>query len=303
MSFAIPAAVVVPIAETICSFLFGRLGNGILDNALIRRKTKRILSEDKKKIKSLFIAEPDKAKAVEEFLFTDIFQDQVFLYPVSSLPEDRVELVWDKYRRFTKDYNDAVSSTPEDKTLLIECINNHNALVGKQLLNNSDRLILGVLERDRSDVFGYIGKTLNSDSDLQYSNDRLDYAHKQIEGILHALRMDQRHYKILLALYSVGLIGLSVALVIVFPGVLPELTRNSWSFEWTFLFVLIIGIVFISLFAFFMKSYQRVTKYENRIAQYVEALWKIHFRCYEELFSQIYSIDSQVDKVENDAIC
>ena len=115
MSFAIPAAVVVPIAETICSFLFGRLGNGILDNALIRRKTKRILSEDKKKIKSLFIAEPDKAKAVEEFLFTVIFQDQVFLYPVSSLPEDRVELVWDKYRRFTKDYNDAVSSTPEDK--------------------------------------------------------------------------------------------------------------------------------------------------------------------------------------------
>ena len=62
MSFMISSAIVVPIAKTIASFLFGRIGDGFVDNTLIRRKTKIILAEDRKKINSLFKTEPEKEK-------------------------------------------------------------------------------------------------------------------------------------------------------------------------------------------------------------------------------------------------
>ena len=65
MSFVISSAIVVPIAKTIGSFLFGRIGNGFVDNALIRSKTKKILAEDRKRIKSLYKSEPEKANFVE----------------------------------------------------------------------------------------------------------------------------------------------------------------------------------------------------------------------------------------------
>ena len=283
MSFVISSAIVVPIAKTIGSFLFGRIGNGFVDNALIRSKTKKILAEDRKRIKSLYKSEPEKANFVEKFLFDDIFQDTAFLYPVSILPDDKVELAWDKFCKYREETG-AECIQPGDKTLLADCINNHNSLIGKYLLNNSDRLLLGILERDHSDMFGYIGKTLNSDSDLQYSNDRLDYTHKQIEGVLHALRMDQRHYKILLALYSVGIVVLSIVLALVLPSILPKLTWYNWQL---ILILMLFLYAFLMLFVLFMKTYQRVAKYENRITEYMEELWTIHYNCYQSLFNQI----------------
>lgn len=299
MSFMITSAIVVPIAKTIGSFLFGRIGDGFVDNALIRRKTKKILTEDRKKINSHFNTEPEKEKMVEDFLFNGIFQDQAFLYPVSTLPDDRVTLLWEKYCIFGQERIESVPLLPEDKTRLVDCVNNHNALIGKFLLNNSDRLLLGVLERDRSDMFGYVGKTLNSDSDLQYSNDCLDYAHKQIEGVLHALRMDQRHYKILLMLYSVGFVAFSVILALVLPSVLPKLTWSSWSSVLTLsFFVFIIAFIIFFLFILFRKSYQRVTRYENRITGYMEELWAIHYRCYQSLFYQICFPNSERNEIE-----
>ena len=236
---------------------------------------------------------------VEGFLFNDIFQDQAFLYPVSSLPDDRVDLVWDKYCKLGEEKIGSVCFLPEDKTLLVDCINNHNALIGKYLLNNSDRIMLGVLERDRSDIFGYIGKTLNSDSVFQYGNDCLDYVHKQIEGILHALRMDQRHYKILLVLYSVGIVAFSIILALVLPSAFPKLTGSSWSTALVlFAFVFFIAFIILFLFVLFMKSYQHVTRYENRITEYMEELWAIHFHYYQGLFNQIDHLDSARDKLE-----
>ena len=71
MSFMISSAIVVPIAKTIASFLFGRIGDGFVDNTLIRRKTKIILAEDRKKINSLFKTEPEKEKwSKASFLMT-----------------------------------------------------------------------------------------------------------------------------------------------------------------------------------------------------------------------------------------
>lgn len=285
MSFAI-SPVVLPIAKTIGEFLFGRFGDSFIDTALIRRRTKKILLEDKKKINCLFQTEPEKAKIVEKLLFEDIFQDTAFLFPVTPLPDDKVELAWGKYCEL--DGKSEGHSSLEDKALLIACIDNHNALIGKYLLDYSDRLLLGVLERDRADLFGYIGKTLNDESALQYNNERLDYLHKQLEGILHALRMDQRHYKILLALYSVAIIALTVILAVALPSVLPKLTWYNWQL---LLILAVFLYAFLLLFVLFMKSYHRVEKYENRITYYVENLWTIHFNTYQGLFSELYPLN------------
>ena len=145
-----------------------------------------------------------------------------------------------------------------------------------------------MLERDRADLFGYIGKTLNDESALQYNNERLDYLHKQLEGILHALRMDQRHYKILLALYSVAIIALTVILAVALPSVLPKLTWYNWQL---LLILAVFLYAFLLLFVLFMKSYHRVEKYENRITYYVENLWTIHFNTYQGLFSELYPLN------------
>ena len=209
----------------------------------------------------------------------------MFLYPVTKIPDDRAALLWERWEQFcnkTKDKYKWSEVDDEFKVKLEACINNHNELVNKNLLSESERIILKTMHRNQSDLLGYMGKTLDENSELQFQDSKLDYVHKQIEGILHALRMDTRHYKLLLLLYSIGILIVGIASVITLPDIIDASIVVCTSS------ILIIALLFALLLYLFTSTQKNVQNCEKRISTYMEALWEFHIVSYHIQFKKSF---------------
>lgn len=279
------------VGVAIAEYVFGKVGDCYFDSFLAKRKIKKILNEDKKFIDKQFDNLSDMDWDVHTFLFQDIFQDSLFLYPVSAIPEDRAKLLWERFCNYLKNKrdfaNDNVSSLESEFKLKLElCVNKHNELVSKNLLSESERIILKTMNRNQLDILGYIGKTLDSNSELQFENHKLDYAHKQLEGILHALRMDMRHYKFLLMIYSIGILMLGIVSVIMLPTIINA-ERNLISI------ISILVLIFILLLVPYSSALKNVHICEKKISDYMELLWDLHFKSYEQQFKSVFEQKSK----------
>lgn len=291
----IPTKVIKDVSISVAEYFLGKSGDNFFDTFSARHKIKKILIEDKTYIKKQFkkfnIISPD---IIETFLFEDIFQDSIFLYPVSSIPEDRAKLLWERFCIYIRENCDSdISSSLEDyRIALEECLNNHNKLIDKHLLSESDRIILKTIHRNQSDLFGYIGKTLDANSELQLESSILDYTHKQIEGILHALRMDMRHYKILLVLYSIGILVIEFVSIIILPKVIYALGSSIADYTAIVLasiIMMIIVFMFLLLLGLFLSTIRNIKICENRISAWMSDLWELHFTCYKSQFAVYYN--------------
>lgn len=220
VSELITAEILQNIGLTVGQYIFGRASDTFLDSFTVKHKLKKFLKVDGKIIEQKFQGiERAEREKIKKFFFEDIFQDAIFLYPVSDLPRERFILLESRFHTYAQKANlENYSTISVDD--LVSCVVKHNELVNKYLLSKSELIMLKTIQRNQSDLLGYIGKTLNANSELQIENQTLDYTQKQIEGILHALRMDTKHYKLLMMLYSFGLLIIIAVALIILPQIL-----------------------------------------------------------------------------------
>lgn len=278
----------------VSEYAFGRVGDHLFDTFSTKLKIKGILRKDEKFIERQFKNQKiELLIAGKSFLFEEVFQDSIFLYPVSDIPESRSTLLWQRYCNYIQKNQYDLSLSLDDDTYkhkLVACVNNHNELVNKALLNDSERIILKTIDRNQSDLLGYIGKTLDANSNLQFENYNLDYAQKQIEGILHALRMDMRHYKLLLILYAIGILIITLTTILVLPQITLLLdSLNENAFIAITPIMLIIAWLFALLLRLFFSTMKNVKMFEEKISTYMDALWHLHFTSYSKQFESLFT--------------
>jgi len=264
------------VGDIVAQYAFGKIGDKVYNSSISKIQIHRILKKDRKLIEEKFTLYGDRdfSKRIEDFLFKDVFQDSAFLYPTSPLPKDKEDLLWDRFCSKKNDALDKAIKNNEEsiKAQLFECVNYHNELVGKYILEEKESIMADMMQRNHSELLGYIGKTLEMNSEVQLENTEFDYTNRQLEGILRALRMDMRHYKALLMTYSFGILILaSIALL-----VLPKMPYSTYGVAVTIIFTIAI-VVFIYLFVLSLKH---MLKYERRVYLYTQELWEINFACY-----------------------
>ena len=283
----ITAEVLKNIGSTVGQYIFGRVGDNYFDNFSAKRKLKKVLKEDEKNIEQQFQGKLEKTdiEKIKKFFFEDAFQNAVFLYPVSVFPKERLDLLEKQFYAYVSETNfqNALEISVSD---LAKCINKHNELVSKYLLSESERIMLKTIQRDQSDLLGYTGKTLDSNSELQVEDLTLDYTHRQIEGILHAMRMDMQHYKFLMLLYSVGILIIIAIAIIILPQMLKA-ANDFNSISSSLIVVLVLFPLATSLLLYlFVLSLRNVKIREEKILKYMELLWKLHFDRYTDFFGK-----------------
>lgn len=293
----ITADIIQSVGVTVAEYAFGKAGDKLLDTFVGKHKISKILKDDRKFIKKQFegihlesinFHEED----IVSFFFKNIFQDLIFLYPVSIIPQDQSQLLLERFfDYFTIKDNNKRSSTEVVRLKLDACINHHNELINKYILTESERIILKTIHRNQSDLLGYMGKTLDSSSELLFKNYNLDYSHKQIEAILHALRMDMRHYRLSLMFYSLALTIMACIAIIMVPSIVkigPHLNIGDGDLITVFLIpattAFVISWVLLMLR---LSAKKKLDKYEERISAYMDALWELHFESYRRKFSSI----------------
>lgn len=100
----------------------------------------------------------------------------MFLYPVSDFPKEMFILLEKRFYAYAEKTDWEISSID-----LVDCVVKHNKLVNKYLLSDSERIMLKTIQRNQSDLLGYIGKTLDSNSELQIDNQSLDYTQNKLK--------------------------------------------------------------------------------------------------------------------------
>lgn len=277
--------VVSGVGAVVGEYLFGKVGDSLIDHAVMNRKIKQILKKDKKHIREVFANSTYstlKVEDIEKFLINNIFQDIHFLYPVSFIPEKAEIMLWEKYCEVNtfKEWNPLKEDESRNiRNNLVDCVNYHNELIRQYQLDGNTEIILRKLENNHSDLLGYIGQTMNSNSEFQYERSKLDYMHKQLEGILHAARMDLRHYKLLLFITVIGVILFSFLTILIAPIFAQYYSGEGVDRLYIILGTIIIFIFFVLVFLF-LNTLKNVFNRERKIDAYTDALWELHFDYY-----------------------
>lgn len=271
--------IVKKVGLAIGQYIFGRARDDYFDNFAAKRKLIKILKKDEENIDQQFkkkIAKEEITK-IKEFYFEDVFQDTMFLYPVSDIPKERVDILENRFLNYIKeiDWKDAPEISVSDLTA---CVIKHNELVDKYLLSESERIVLKTIQRNQSDLLGYIGKTLDSNSELQIEDKNLDYSSKQIEGILHAIRMDMKHYKFLLMVYSLGILIVTAIAIVILPKIIDA--SNNLQIKELIVICIFFAFALFLLLYLFSLALKNIKIREEKILEYLDLLWRLHFARY-----------------------
>lgn len=270
-------------------YFFGKAFDRFINRTAMKRTVKHILKDDTVFINRAFSplpVSPSEIEKISAFLIDDVFQNRKYLYPTTSIPEEKESLLWESFvENVSEKAQISISDTDERifRTQLVNCVNHHNGLIDKYFLDEGDRIIVNAIEKNHSDLLGYIGQTMNSASELQSEEATLDYSHKQLEGVLHALRMDLRHHKLVLLLSLIGLFILSSLSVLIAPKLVQQidLSRFDSSLAAIMLPLTVFLLFFFILVLVILVERKIILRAEARISRYTESLWELHYSCYE----------------------
>lgn len=289
MALLFTHVIMAPIYEAIGSYLMGKGGDYVLNQASFKAKVRKIIRKDKKYIKNKFSDLKYMEYPIEEFFLEKIFPDQHFLYPFDTFPKDKSDELYNRFQQYVVDKGMEFSSIREDedfRAMLEDCVNNHNKFVHQIMLDPSQQL----LEKDMKEYMtatGYAGHTLDPTAVALEDNPDLEYVHRQIDGILRTLRMDLRFYRSVLVMCTIGLMVITPVVVALY---------SKYKSEHIAIIAAALCIVTgISILLFEVVAGWKVIYCEKTIKKYTEALWQRNFERYSNMMQHKALVDFDLD--------
>lgn len=288
MDLLVMSTIAIPVGKAIGGYLMGKGGDYALEQASFKAKIKKIIRKDKKYIRHKFSDLKYREYPIEDFFLENIFQDQYFLYTFDSFPKEKSDKLYERFQGYVLGKDMDVSSICEDenfRSMIEDCVNYHNILVHQIMLNPSQRL----LEKDMKEYMtatGYVGHTLDPTAVALGDNPDLEYVHRQVDGILHALRMDLRFYRLALVMCTIGLM--------VIAPVMVALYANYKSVHIAMIAAALCIVAGISILFFEVMAWEKVIYCEKTIKMYTDALWRKNFERYSNIIEHNSLIDDNL---------
>lgn len=275
----------------VLNFISEQIGLNIIDKIKAKKKIKNILKRDSKIIRMFFkYNTEDELRLIENYVYTQAFQNKKF-YSINELSEEEENKLWDDFQEYflNETGNNYTDNGYKDK--LIYCVNIHNEMINTAFLSNENRIQMQKSQHYHNDVMKQINNiqdTLITNTKLQSQDTSLDYFNNQIEAILKSVRLDLIQRRKLQSIYLVGvLLVIAIMNFSIYKGINMVVCRDiEFSVTISLFSILLFSIVII---IFLNKLWRDVTqtihKLEQRIEQYTDKLWEIHFDLYEKLIN------------------
>lgn len=292
----ITANVIKEVSVTIAEYCFGKFGDYSYYKIYGKYKIRKILNKDIEYIDGICESEEIGKKGqeyIKHFLIDRAFQNIVYLTLLPQFPSDKEEMLWFEYSEYIKkEFGENYLNEKLYRGILIDCIMNHNKLIVMYLMKDSERILFAKMEQNHADLLGFAGNTLNANSELQEKDVSLDYVHKQIESILHSLRMDLRHYKLQEIIFTIGVILYSIITILVMPQLIRNIAYSEGNVFIIICYIILILFficIFLILAFLFYRSSVNVIQNESKISGYMGNLWDIHYEKYKKYCSCLES--------------
>ena len=119
--------------------------------------------------------------------------------------------------------------------------------------------------------------TLNTNTKLQDEDDELNFIVEQLESIIKSYRYDVNQLR-KMQLFSM----FGAVLILLFMGIfIPISLKEMGNFYPAAIMAMFLVVVFILLFIFWEHLSKKVSVLEKKLEEIREALWNIHFVCYQ----------------------
>ena len=92
--------IAMSVGKAIGGYLMGKGSDHALKQASFKAKVKRIIRRDRKYIRRKFSDIKYREYPIEEFFLEKIFQDQDFLYPFDTFPQDKSNELYQRFQEY-----------------------------------------------------------------------------------------------------------------------------------------------------------------------------------------------------------
>lgn len=167
--------------------------------------------------------------------------------------------------------------------MLEDCVQKHNVFVRQVVWSPAIQLAVKDI-KDYMTSTGYVGPTLDPTAEALSENSTLDYTHRQVDGILRALRMDLRFYRLTLLMCTIGLI-------IIAPTFVALYSKYNSTYIAMIAAVLCL-VAMVAVLPFAIVAWKKIIYNERLIQKYTEQLWERNFLKYS------YQVDWRISSGE-----
>lgn len=279
------------IIEFIAAFLVDTTGNEIFEKWKSKRKISKILKEDNDNIERIFYAikGSDLYNLVEEFIMYSAFKEVSFYSPM-DLTIEQEEKLWEAFSDFIKkeSKDNYVDYKYRDK--IVRCINLHNKAINSIIIDDQGNFQMKVIHnqyKSIKDFLEYKISTLNTETEFQDKDDKLNFGIEQLESIMKSYRFDINFLRKLQIICFGGtlIIFMSASLFISF-SLKYNINKNSMYIMCFFLL-----IVAVLLLKFWLNIKMDLYRLEQQMEKMRQALWEIHFKFYANKIYKEYNIN------------
>lgn len=254
--------------DAISSYIMGKGGDALIDRASLKRKVRGLAKKEKKYIRNVFKKSKYIEYPVEQFFFEKVFSTGKYLYPFETIPKDKSQELYEEFRDYVLKSGMDPSTVDEDedfKSMLEGCVENHNVLVRQTIWSPAIQLAVKDI-KDYMTATGFVGNTLDSDAEVLSDNAALEYTHRQINGVLHALRMDLRFYRLMLIVCTIGLMVVAPTFVALYA---------RYKSPTIAIIAAVLGVIaLVAVLPFGVVTWRKILYCEKTIQKYTELLWE-----------------------------
>lgn len=289
---------IIAAIDGVLNIIAEQLGLSFLEKHKSKKKIKEILKNDSLTIKQFFqYRTENQIKLIENYIYSKAFINMEF-YSIEALNEDEENELWFDYCEYMrKETNDGYVDI-KDRDNLIYCLNKHNKRISDAFLSTNSKI---QMQKDRYNHYNIIKEirtiqdTLVSNTKLQSENISLDYLNIQIESILKSVRLDLIQRRKLQSIYLVGvLFVIAIMNFSIYKGINMVVYQDiEFSIAISLFSILLFSILIIRfLYKLWRDVTQTIYNLEQRIEQYTDKLWEIHFNLYEKSINTHCDIDN-----------
>ncbi len=279
------------IIEFIAAFLVDTTGNEIFEKWKSKRKISKILKEDNDNIERIFCAikGSDLYNLVEEFIMYSAFKEVLFYSPM-DLTIEQEEKLWEAFSDFIKKESTENYVDYKYRDKIVRCINLHNKAINSIIIDAQGNFQMKMIHNQHKsikDSLDCIISTLNTETEFQDKDDKLNFGVEQLETIMKSYRFDINFLRKLQIICFCGTLIIFM-LVSIFISFSLKYNINKNSMYIMCIFLLIVAVLLLVFWLYITFDLYRLEKQMENMRQ---SLWKIHYKIYKNKIYKEYNFN------------
>lgn len=280
------------IGQLMASFLLGQAGDSLSERLKKRHARKRFEKREHDFFTYQFrdVSDNLDLQILFDFLNGKVVRENLYYSEKDDISDEQKELLWNTFRNYKYNRTNSTYIPYKYKEKLIACVNFHNGLINELILEDKGRLLVKAVDSNQKRIEKSVKdmiSTLNTNTPLSDHDVNLNFYVNQLESLISSLRRVLRNKQRFFILTLFGVLAGNILLIFSFANLLQssKLPLNAIIIYIAVSLISLIYLLLILICAY--NLLKKINILENKIQNYTDVLFELHFRHYENFLDNM----------------